>query len=1000
MGLRFSRSYNSGLKDSLGSLGYGWNHNHQIFLTKGGGANRVLGQGGAVDAAALITYAYITKDVFENLVGCPWGNCQNYKQDLLGQMVNFLSAKWIIDQMIDNTITIHIGSKSIQFLKQPDGTYSGPVGNTAKLIDNNNGTFTMLKRNGTRWNFDTNNRLSQLVDADGNAASFTYDDIGSLIKVNDAFDRQFVYTYADGLLISVIDSAGRSIAFGYNEAKDLTTVTDPAGKIWSYEYDSQHRLKSLIDPLGITKWTNTYNKLDQVVQQQKVRQNGTTIINYKFTGFRNVEEHEDGYRIIHYFDNKGRPISTENSHGHRAIKTYDGQGNIIKTTDVLGNSIVFNYDANSNLVKITDALGKNIVFTYDDKDRLINTTNPLGHSIKLTYNESHHVTSDMDPLGNNTISAYFENGLKRDYTDPLGVNTSLNYDLYGNLATEIIAPNPPISYEHDSIGNLTRLTDQAGASTTFEYDPRRLLTKMIDPNNQSVVYTYDDAGRLETRTDRNGDTISYTHTPNGLVENITLSDASSISFSYDKNNNILAMTDAMGSTQYIHNTLSQLTSVTDPHGFLVSYAYDAAGNLTKLTYPGGKSVHYAYNAKNQLITVTNWLGQIATYTYDAAGRKTSLENFNGTLTTYSYDEADRLTGINNRKSGGDVIASYQFTLDASGKRTNVTVNQPLDQVFASNVVHYTHNSTKNRLLSANEKNYRYDQEGQLIGAGNTSFTFDVQGRIAAIEGDQSIRYSYDGADRRLQRIVDGHITRYIYDVSGNLLAEADKNNKITRYYIHSLGLLAAVTPYSAVYSYHYDGTGNTVSITDDKQDVINQYAYTPFGTLAGQAEQFEQPFKMVGKYGVMAEPNDYYYMRARYYDPKSARFISQDPIGFDAGDVNLYAYVGNNPIDRIDPEGKEAAVCGDGYELKTVTMTTMDKKTIDKFLYPHGDVPPRKDILLVKPIQSIKRVSRPECVKKPSNLLLKWFLKSIPSWRGTPSRRSSGGILGYSNKRG
>jgi len=84
---------------------------------------------------------------------------------------------------------------------------------------------------------------------------------------------------------------------------------------------------------------------------------------------------------------------------------------------------------------------------------------------------------------------------------------------------------------------------------------------------------------------------------------------------------------------------------------------------------------------------------------------------------------------------------------------------------------------------------------------------------------------------------------------------------------------------------------------------VNKYAYTPFGIIANQQETINQPFKFVGQHGVMTEPNGLYYMRARYYDPEVGRFISEDPLGVEGGDVNLYVYVGNNPLLLIDPWG-------------------------------------------------------------------------------------------------
>ncbi len=105
-----------------------------------------------------------------------------------------------------------------------------------------------------------------------------------------------------------------------------------------------------------------------------------------------------------------------------------------------------------------------------------------------------------------------------------------------------------------------------------------------------------------------------------------------------------------------------------------------------------------------------------------------------------------------------------------------------------------------------------------------------------------------------------------------------------------------------VYTYHHNALGSTVAITNNSNVIINTYSYPPYGTLVDQKETIKQPFKYVGQYGVMTEANGLYYMRARYYDPATGRFISEDPAGFKGG-LNLYAYVGGNPVIEIDPTG-------------------------------------------------------------------------------------------------
>jgi len=296
--------------------------------------------------------------------------------------------------------------------------------------------------------------------------------------------------------------------------------------------------------------------------------------------------------------------------------------------------------------------------------------------------------------------------------------------------------------------------------------------------------------------------------------------------------------------------------------------------------------------------------------YDAAGRLPGFTNFNGTQTAYSYDNTNRLTTINNQKSDAAILSNYTFALDANGNRTHNAQNEPYAPSIGEGDATYSYNTQKNRLLSTSAQgSFGYDDEGQLQTGYSTDYTFDYEHRLKTIGG--TTQFYYDGSGNRLKATRAGVTTKYIYDASGRLLAEANASNVITRYYIYGNGLLAMVTPEGQTYCYHFNGIGSTVAITDNTQAIVNQYSYDVFGNIANQQENMlnndtkllNQPFKYVGKYGVMKEPNGFYYMKARYYDPAVGRFISEDPIGFDGGDVNLMAYVGNNPVNGIDPSG-------------------------------------------------------------------------------------------------
>ena len=253
---------------------------------------------------------------------------------------------------------------------------------------------------------------------------------------------------------------------------------------------------------------------------------------------------------------------------------------------------------------------------------------------------------------------------------------------------------------------------------------------------------------------------------------------------------------------------------------------------------------------------------------------------------------DRLTGASNFET-----STESYTYDAVGNRT-------ASHLSAS----YSYRPF-NKLTSTANATYSYDNNGNLISktgsSGTTTFAYDEENRLkqVTIPSGPTVNYKYDGLGRRIQRTTTaGANERYVYD-SRDALVDLNADWSVATTYLNGPGIDNHLRQTSATTGVSYflnDHMGSTATLTDASGNPVEQESYDSFGNSAGSART---------RYGYTGRERDsdtgMLYYRARFYDPQVGRFISEDPIGFRGGDVNLYAYVKNHPLGSIDPAGTE-----------------------------------------------------------------------------------------------
>lgn len=711
---------------------------------------------------------------------------------------------------------------------------------------------------------------------------------------------QSTYDWNTGNLTKLIEQGGRTTTFEYDAFNNRTKMTDHLGRQTKFEYDANHRLVKTIDPLG----------------------NESTIT---------------------YFAN-GQQKSMTDALGHITSFTYDAFGYPLTLTNPEDEVTSFVYDAGGRKLSERDEFGDKTSYTYDNRDNLRTVMNPHGHERYHLYDSYGRKTRVTDEELRSTNYAYDElhNVLERT-TDPLGGTVLLTRDTTG--------------------GNITAVTDPNNHTTSFAYDDLNRKVSETDPLGRLWKHDYAGSNRIQKITDALGNTSTYAYDASNRVQSITYAGGGTtqtVTYGYDGVGNRTSMSDWTGTTIWTYDALNRVTSVTKS-GQTTGYAYDAVGNLTSLTYAPGKTVQYTYDKANRLKTVRDWANRTTSYHYNEIGRLNNFYLPNGTQTSFAWSAAGWLQRVAHDGPSG-IFASCNYGYDKVGNRTskrfadNTQESYVYDALYRlTNVVYangrqetFTYDGVGNRLTHYDSRSgytasYAYDAadqvlfnefgacshdaNGALTAAGPRAFTWNVQHLLAtAYANGNQASYVYDGEGRRIQQTGGRWNTTYVVNAVpaiSEVLSET--TGSVTTYHIYGHDLLYSIVGDTPHYL-HADGLGSTIAVSTSAGQPESHFSYYAFGNvLDGSGGYYWPEHRFAGE-----EDDDttLLYLRARYYDPWTGRFLSRDPFPMDANDtqsVNRYAYVHNNPVNHVDPSGEIIDTILDvgfiGYDLFDIGRT-------------------------------------------------------------------------------
>ena len=590
----------------------------------------------------------------------------------------------------------------------------------------------------------------------------------------------------------------------------------------------------------------------------------------------------------------------------------DGLGRLTQVVeDPAGLGYVTNYsnDSLNNLIGVLQNGSRQRSFTYDSLSRLVCASNP----------ETSSAACPTTPTGTYTPGT-----------------TGYAYDANGNLLSKT-APAPNQNPPSPTV------------TTSYTYDPLNRLTNKTysDPNTPPVWFYYDQSSAWGPITN-----------PIGRLTTMYTGASTGAQYSYDSVGRVVSYAQcypsncgsANYSTTYLYDLAGDMTSLAETQvaGITLSYSYDGAARPTKVTstlvdtqhpatlYTVDPSVGYFPSGSLRKATLANGLTETAMYNKRLQPCRSEINSSalsfaqctdgvlsgsvldfsygynlgtsdNGNIASWSaagnqtfnrsyiYDSLNRLSTLSDT-AAGQSCKGLSWTYDAWGNRTDQNVTSGSCNAFHAIV------GTNNRFSSP----YQYDAAGNMTFDGTHTYTYDAENRLIQVDGGASASYVYDAEGHRVRKNTASSWSEYVYDTSGNVLAEWKNTFGWVVAYVYVNGQLIAQYQNNTTYTMFRDHLGSARLLTNLDHSVYDSLDYAPFGEqIAGGTGTTH---KFTGKERDSESGLDNF--GARYNASTMGRFMSPDPIHImmqkftDPQQWNMYAYVRNNPLRLVDNNGK------------------------------------------------------------------------------------------------